>query len=69
MPDICAQQAPARWTLPHIRQPSLSLFALLLILPATEPSTVTRRRSARQTSPSSIFVLKKPPNPATVALL
>lgn len=69
MPDICAQQAPARWTLPHIAQPSLSLFALLLILPATETSTVTRRSFDRQTSPSSIFVLKKAPNPATVALL
>ena len=39
MPDICAQQAPARWTLPHIAQPSLSLFALLLSLSLWPPVT------------------------------
>lgn len=39
MPDICAQQAPACWTLPHIAQPSLSLFALLLSLSLWPPVT------------------------------
>lgn len=39
MPDICAPQAPARWALPHIAPPSLSLFALLLILSLWPPVT------------------------------
>lgn len=44
MPDICVQQAPVRWSPPHIAQSSLSLIALLLILSLWPPVTMAEIR-------------------------